>query len=441
MPATELKNEEFGVAHAMGVRGPLQFALALGILFAGGFIGWSALTPLQSAAIAPGTVVVDTNRKAVQHLEGGVVARLLVQEGDKVAAGQLVVLLEQTQARSIADRLRGQLLASLALQARLKAERDLQASIIFPPELAADTDDAATADMIRAERRIFDARREQLEGQIRILRQRTGQVEEELRGVADEIRAEDLQLRLIREEMADVQALVAKGLERKPRLLALQRQAASIEGQRAQNVAHIARGQQSIGENEMRVLDLKAQFLSDAVQKLRDEETRIFDLREKARAAEDVLQRTEIRASVAGRVQGLKVFTIGGVVPPRETIMEIVPGEEKLIVEARMPINDIDVVQAGLTVQLRFTAFNQRYTPVLAGSVVNVSADRMNDPQTNTPFYLLRIAVDQDTPLPDGMSLYPGMPVEATIRTGSQTLLAYLTKPLLNSMHRALRED
>ncbi len=436
--AAVLEPAPMGVSPDVGVRGPLRFALALGILFTGGLLGWSALVPLQSAAIAPGTVVVDSNRKAVQHLEGGVVARLLVREGDTVAVGQLLVQLDQTQARSVVERLRGQLLASLALQARLRAERDLQASIAFPPELA---DGSATiADMVRAERRIFEARREQLEGQIRILRQRTGQVEEELRGVADEIRAEDLQLRLIREEMADVQALVAKGLERKPRLLALQRQAASIEGQRAQNVAHIARGQQSIGENEMRVLDLKAQFLSDAVQKLRDEETRIFDLREKLRAAEDVLQRTEIRASAAGRVQGVKVFTIGGVVPPRETIMEIVPGEEALVVEARMPIHDIDMMQAGLTVQLRFTAFNQRSTPTLAGSVVNVSADRMNDPQTNATFYLLRIVVDPGATLPEGMNLYPGMPVEATIRTGSQTLLAYLTKPLVDSMHRALRE-
>ncbi len=433
--------DETSVAPAVGVRGPLLFAIALSIVFAGGFAGWSALAPLQSAAIAPGTVVVDTNRKAVQHLEGGVVSRLLVQEGDTVNAGQLVVLLDQTLAQSTVDRLRGQLLASLALQARLRAERDQRSEIAFPAELTVDAGDPVAAELMQAERRVFETRREQLEGQIRILRQRNAQVEEEIRGLADEIKAEELQIRLIGEEIAAVEALVAKGLERKPRLLALQRQSAAIEGLRAQNVARIARGRQSIGENEMRVLDLQAQYLSEAVQKLRDEEAQIFDLREKIRAARDVLQRTEIRAPVAGRVQGLKIFTVGGVVAPRETLMEIVPADEKLIVEARMATNDIDVVRAGLPVQLRFTAFSQRRSLSLEGRVLSVSADRMNDPQSGVPFYLLRIILDAEASLPDGQTLHPGMPVEVAVQTGAQTLLAYLARPIIDSMHRALRED
>jgi HlyD family type I secretion membrane fusion protein len=412
------------IAPAIGVRRPLVFAVGLCIAFAGGLGTWSALAPLQSAAIAPGTVVVDTNRKAVQHLEGGVVARLLVQEGDTVNAGQLVVLLDQTLARSTVDRLRGQLLASLALQARLRAERDQRAEIAFPAELTVDAGDPVAAELMQAERRVFETRREQMEGQIRILRQRNAQVEEEIRGLADEIKAEDLQLRLIGEEIAAVEALVAKGLERKPRLLALQRQSAAIEGLRAQNVARIARGRQSIGENEMRVLDLRAQYLSEAVQKLRDEEAQIFDLREKIRGAQDVLQRTEIRAPVAGRIQALKVFTVGGVVAPRETLMEIVPGDEKLIVEARMATSDIDMVRAGLPVQLRFTAFSQRRSSSLEGRVLSVSADRMNDPQSGVPFYLLRITLDAGATLPAGQALYPGMPVEVAVQTGEQPLLA-----------------
>jgi HlyD family type I secretion membrane fusion protein len=441
MSATEDRIEGQGSARAMGVRRPLLFAMTLVVAFTGGFGAWSSMAPLESAAIAPGIVVVDTNRKAVQHLEGGVVARLLAHEGATVTAGQLLVLLDQTQARSAVDRLRAQLMASLALRARLKAERDQLAEITFPSELTANAGDLAVADLIRAERHVFETRREQIEGQIRILRQRNTQVDEEIRGLVDEIKAEDLQLKLIREEMADVETLVKKGLERKPRLLALQRQAASIEGLRAQNVARIARNRQTTGENDLRVLDLKAQYLSESVQKLRDEEARIFETREKLRAAEDVLQRTEIRAPVAGRVQSLKVFTVGGVVPPRETIMEIVPGEEKLIVEARLSTADIDKVQAGLPVQLRFTAFNQRSTPSLDGRVLNVSADRMTEQQSGAAFYLVRVTVEQGTSLPAGLSLYPGMPVEVTVRTGSQTLLGYLTRPILDSLHRALRED
>ncbi|TWT10028.1 HlyD family type I secretion periplasmic adaptor subunit [Reyranella sp. CPCC 100927] len=440
MSGAETHIEVQGVAPAIGVRRPLLFAMALFIAFAGGFGAWSSLAPLESAAIAPGVVVVDTNRKAVQHLEGGVVSQLLAREGETVSTGQLLVLLDQTQARSTVDRLRAQLLASLALQARLRTERDQVADIVFPPELIATSGDSTVADLIRAERHVFETRRGQIEGQIRILRQRNAQVDEEIRGLVDEIRAEDVQLKLIREEMADVEALVTRGLERKPRLLALQRQAASIEGLRAQNVARIARNRQAIGENDMRVLDLQAQYLSESVQKLRDEEARIVETREKLRAAEDVLQRTEIRAPVAGRVQSLKVFTVGGVVPPRETIMEIVPADERLIVEARMSTADIDKMQAGLPVQLRFTAFNQRSTPSLDGKVLSVSADRMNEPQSGVAFYLLRITVEQGASSPGGLNLYPGMPVEVTVKTGSQTVLAYLTKPLRDSMHRALRE-
>ena len=429
------------VSRSMGVLRPLLLAAATGAIFFGSFGAWSGLAPLESAAVAPGIVVVDTNRKAVQHLEGGVVGKLLVQEGDEVRSGQLLVLLDQTQARAAADRLRGELHASLALQARLRAVRDSAPSVQFPPELTASAADPAIQDLIRAETGVFEAQREQLEGQGRILRQRTAQVNEEARGINEQIKAQDRQLRLIHEEATGVEALVDKGLERKARLLALQRQAADIEGQRGQNLANLARGQQVIGENEMRALDLKAQMLSESVQKLRDEEAKILDTREKIHAAEDILQRTEIRAPVGGRVQGLKVFTVGGVVPPRETIMEIVPIDEKLIVEAQLSTNDIDSVHPGLPVQLHFAALNRRSSQSIDGHVLNVSADRMNDQRTGAPFYMLRIGVDLHAALPAGQELYPGMPVEAMVRTGSQTLFAYLTKPILDSMNRALREN
>lgn len=433
--------ESLPATPALRVARPLLLALGASLLFFGGFGAWSVLAPLQSAAIAPGVVVVDTNRKAVQHLEGGVVERLLVQEGDTVAQGQLLLRLDQVQVRATVERLRGQLHGALALQARLRAERDELAEIEFAPELAGQAGDPAVIDAIRSELRIFEARREQVESQTRILRQRNAQVAEEIRGINDEIKAQDRQLRLIREEQIGVEALVDKGLERKPRLLALQRQSADIEGQRAQNVARIARGQQAIGENDMRVLDLKAQVLSEAAQKLRDEEARILDTRERLRGAEDILQRTEIRAPAAGRVQGLRVFTVGGVVPPRETLMEIVPADEKLVVEAQMSPGDIDLVHPGLPVELRFTSFNQRNTPAIDGRVLNVSADRMSDQRTGASFYQLRIAVDGIGALPESLRLYPGMPVEAMVRTGSQTMFAYLSRPILDSMNRALRED
>jgi HlyD family type I secretion membrane fusion protein len=432
-------NPKAAASRAVGVLGPLLFALFVAALFFGGLGAWSALAPLESATIAPGTIVVENNRKAVQHLEGGVVGQLLVREGDEVQSDQLLVLLDQTLARATVEQLRGQLYASLALQARLKAERDRLPKVTFPAELTGHADDGQIGELMLAELRIFDARREQVDSQARILRQRNAQVAEEIRGISDEIKAEDRQLRLIREETEDVQSLVAKGLERKPRVLSLQRQSAEIEGRRAQNVARIARGHQAVGENELRILDLEAQLLSEAVQKLRDEEARTAELREKIRAADNILQRTEIRAPVAGRIQGLKVFTVGGVITPRETIMEIVPADVRLIVEAPVATGDIDTVNAGQAVQLRFTAFNLRNLPSIEGRVLQVSADRMSDQRTGIPYYMARIGIDADA-LSSETSLTPGMPVEVMIRSGSHTMLEYLTKPILDSMRRAMRE-
>ena len=232
---------------------------------------------------------------------------------------------------------------------------------------------------------------------------------------------------------------MARSRTSRARVLSLQRQSAEIEGRRAQNVARIARGHQAVGENELRILDLEAQLLSEAVQKLRDEEARTAELREKIRAADNILQRTEIRAPVAGRIQGLKVFTVGGVITPRETIMEIVPADVRLIVEAPVATGDIDTVNAGQAVQLRFTAFNLRNLPSIEGRVLQVSADRMSDQRTGIPYYMARIGIDADA-LSSETSLTPGMPVEVMIRSGSHTMLEYLTKPILDSMRRAMRE-
>jgi len=337
--------------------------------------------------------------------------------------------------------LRGQLSASLALEARLRAERDNAAQVTFPPALLGLADDLRARESMAAERHIFDARREQMESQTRILLQRNLQVEEEIKGLHEEIKAQDRQLRLLREEVATVTDLVRKGFERMPRLLALQRTEAEVEGQRAQNLGRIARGKQSIGEGEMRIVDLRAQMLSDAVQKLRDEQSKISDLTEKLRSAEDVLKRTDILAPAGGRVVGLKVFTVGGVVSPRDVIMEIVPRNDTLIVEAQMPPYDIDMVAPGQPVQLRFTALNQRTTPTLAGHVLQISADRMTDQRSGANFYQLRAAIDQDQPGISNLKLYPGMPVEVVVITGQRTLLDYIAKPLTDSLRRAFREE
>jgi HlyD family type I secretion membrane fusion protein len=420
-------------------RGPLLFAAILSFACFGGFGAWSALAPLESAALAPGTVVVESSRKTVAHLEGGVVADILVREHDRVEAGQVLVRLDPTLARAALDLYRGDLIAAESLIARLTSEREGADRIAFPAWLLEDRDPRAREAM-NAERHVFEARREQLEGQTKILQQKVAQLDEQIRGLYAQIAAQDTQLRLIAEEIGAVQQMVDKGLNPKPKLLALQRQAADIEGLRGVNLSRVAEARQQQGEAQLRIIDLRAQMLADSVTKRRDEQARVNDLNEKIRAAESTLRRIDITAPVSGQVVGLKVFTVGGVVAPRDGIMDIVPRDDVLSVDAQVSVTDIDVVQPGLPVTLKFTALNQRTTPTVDGIVSKVSADRTIDQKTGASFYTVRIALGGIDQLPKTIALQPGMPVEAMIRTGSRTFLEYLVKPITDFAGRGLHE-
>jgi membrane fusion protein, type I secretion system len=433
-------HDKAGALPLTGTRGPLLFAAMLTIVCLGGAAAWSALAPLESAAMAPGVVVVDSHRKTVSHLEGGVVKEILVREHDQVEAGQVLLKLDPTVAQASLDLYRGELMASQSLAARLRAERDGADAVGFPPALAADMDPRATAAMA-AERRVFAARREQLDGETKILQQKSVQLDEEIRGLDAQIKAQETELRLIAEEVGGVQQMVNKGLEPKPKLLALQRQAADIGGMRGQNIAKVAEAKQQQGEAQLRIIDLRAQMLSDAVTKLSAEEAKINDLNEKIRAAEDNLRRIDIKAPVSGQVDGLKVFTVGGVIAPHEPLMDIVPRNDTLAIDAKVSPTDIDVVRPGLPVTLKFTALNQRTTPTIAGTVSSVAADHTVDEKTGQAYYTVRIALGATAELPKGIVLQPGMPVEAMIRTGSRTFLEYLAKPITDFAGRGLHES
>lgn len=423
-----------------GTRGPLLFAATLTVVCLGGAAAWSALAPLESAALAVGVLVVHGHHKTISHLEGGIVKEILVHEHDQVKAGQVLIRLDPTVPQASLDLYRGEMMASEALAARLKAERDGAAAIDFPQTLAADKDPRAAAAMT-AERHVFTARREQLEGQTKILQQKSGQLDEEIHGLNAEIKAQETQLRLISEEIGAVQLMVNRGLEPKPKLLALQRQAAEIDGMRGQNIAKVAEAKQQQGEAQLRVIDLRAQMLSDDVTKLSEEETKINDLHEKIRAADDTLRRIDIKAPVAGQVDGLKVFTVGGVISPHEAVMDIVPSNDVLAVDAKVSPNDIDVVHPGLPVTLKFTALDQRSTPTVEGTVSTVAADHTIDEKTGQAFYVVRIAIGSTAELPKKVVLQAGMPVEAMIRTGSRTFLEYLAKPITDFAGRSLHES
>ncbi len=430
------------VGEGPNIRGPVTLGLAVVFLFFGVFGAWAALAPLQSAAIAPGVVSVDSSRKTVQHLEGGIVGEIMVREGEEVKAGQVLIKLQEIQARATNELLRGRLITATSRQARLEAERTGRDQIVFPDWLTAEAEDATAKELMASQYSIFEARRESLRGQVAILEQRISQFDEEIGGLKGQIAAEDRQIRLIAEEVRDLQKLVKKGLARRPRLLELERQAAEIQGSRHQNQARLARVRQQIGEAKLRISELQTQRDNEIVEELREVQSELLDLTERMRASSDVLSRTEIRAPISGTVVGLQVHTAGGVIAPREQLMDIVPSEDSLIVEARVNPVDIDVVRQGLPARVIFSAFSQRNQLPLDGIVTSVSADSLLDDRSGESYYLARVALTGDfRAVLDGAELTPGMQADVIIVTGERTALQYLMKPLLQSFNRALREE
>jgi len=427
---------------AAGVRKPILAGAVIIFVFFGIFGTWAALAPLNSAAIAAGVVNVESNRKTVQHLEGGIVGKILVREGDKVKAGQVLIRLDETQPRASLDLLKGRYIAAKALEDRLRAERDGKQEIRFSDELMVHFGENQVAEILNSQINIFEARKKALQGQTRIIRQRVAQFREEIKGLREQIKSDNAQLRLIDQETRDVGYLVGKGLAPKPRLLALQRKTAEIGGNRGQNLAQIARAEQSIGESLLQISELKTTMNNEVVQELREVQTELFELAERISAAEDVLKRTEIRAPLEGTVVGLQVHTPGGVISPGVPLMDIVPRFDKLVIEAQVDPLDIDIVHPGLPAQVRLTAFSQRNILPLDGKVVWVSADRLTDENTGLAYYSARIQILGDiSKALGGAALYPGMQAEVMIVTGERTPLEYLWRPISSSLNRAFRED
>ena len=430
----------------LGVGPTMAFGIAAAALFFGGFAGWAAVAPLESAAIAPGEIGVSGERRTVQHLEGGIVAELRVAEGDAVRAGETVLVLDDTRARAALALVEGRRRSAAALRARLAAERDGLPAIRWPGWLrrAADGGGGGTGDeeeVLAAQERIFAARRASFETEAAIVEGQAAQLRQIAAGLAGQIAAQDRQLTLLAAEIRDVRALVAQGFARRPRLLALERRQAEVEGERARNRAETARIETRIGEARLELLRLGNARRTEVTAALREVEAQLAELRERLAVARDALARTRVAAPVAGTVVGLAVFTQGGVVAPGQRLMDIVPKEDSLVIEARVAPTDIDSVAAGLPARVHLTSFSLLSTPPLDGRVQRVSADSFTDERTGAAWYEARVVLDPDQPALAGLRLMPGMPAEVMIVTGANTPLEYLLKPILVSLRRALREE
>ena len=415
--------------------------LAVIVLTFGGFFGWAATADLSSAVIASGTVMVDSNRKAIQHLEGGIVRDILVRNGDLVRQGELLLRLDETQARASLAIVQIKLDQALAAEARLLAERDGAEAIIVPEALADRVDRQHTREILRDQESLFMARRETLRGETDIYTQRIGQIEEQIAGYRAQQESKSRQMDLINEELEAKKSLLEKGYAEKPKVLALEREAARLGGERGELIAEIGAAKTSISEARLQILQLDKDFREQVEQELRETRAQILDLRERVTAASFILDHLEVRAPEDAVVVGLQVYAPGQVVRPGQAVLELVPVDDQLIVEAKIRPVDIDNLFAGQEADVVFTAFPQRTTPRLLGSVVYVSADRFEDERSGEAYYLARVVVSDDEAARLGVhKLQPGMPADVMIKTGERTPLDYLVQPLRDSIMKAWRE-
>jgi HlyD family secretion protein len=419
--------------------------LALCVILIGGVGGWAATTQLSGAVIAPGTIVVESNIKKVQHPTGGVVGQILVKEGSQVKDGDVVLRLDDTVTRSTLGVVRSQLDETLARQARLLAERDDADALAFPAELTSRRDDPSVGPAMVGEERLFESRRTARAGQRSQLRERIAQLNEEVRGLSAQLAAKESELELIGTELVGVADLYKKNLVSISRYMQLQRDQTRLQGERGQFIADIARARGKISETELQIIQVDQDFRTEVLKDLRDAQGKIAEFKERVTAAEDQLKRVDLRAPQAGFVHQLAVHTVGGVIANGETIMQIVPRADELVVEAKVAPNDIDQVAVGAEAVVRVLAGNQRTTPVITGRLTRVSADltreQQNSAQPAQAYYTVRIVLpaEEVARLRD-IHLLPGMPVEVFIQTHERSPLQYLLKPLQEQIARTFRE-
>jgi HlyD family type I secretion membrane fusion protein len=407
-----------------------------------GVIGlWAALAPLSSAVIGHGTVTVESNRQTVQHYEGGIVRKIMVHEGDHVRAGQVLFELNPVQADAALESARNQLFSLLAKADRLAAERDNRPSITFSPEVVSQAGEPVVARAMADESRQFQERRATIADQVAVLETRIDEYRTVITGIDEQRASMRQQVAFLDDEIGGVTALYQKDLVPKPRLLALQRDRAQLEGQIGGSIAEKAKTEKSIGETRLQINQLHQQFFQDVSKEFSDVQTQSADLRQRFAVAQDAARRVSITAPVDGVAQNLKVFTVGGVVRPGEPMVDVAPDRGRMMVEARFSPNDVDSVHVGQAVQVRFSTFHSRTIPVISGTIRTVSRDRLTDEATHLAYYVAMVDVPDDHLPPEIKGkLRAGLPAEVVAPTGTRTALQYAFGPLSNALNGSMRE-
>ncbi len=429
---------------ATNVHRTIQIGVLVILLVFGFFGTWMTFAPLAGAIVATGTVKVDLNRKTIQHLEGGIVKEIRVRDGQHVKAGDTLIVVSDKRVDATVEVLQGQLDAEMAKAARLQAERDWQDQPVYPDALLARAHLPDVAQLINSEQSFFDTQRASLLAQLDLLEQQSAEAQIEIRAMRDRAAAEEAASALLAEEIAANEQIERSNYVPRVHLLELKRGLQEYRARRGEHLANISQTEQKITDLKIRKVSMRDEYIQNSARQLTDSKAKIFDLEERLRPSEDALTRQHILSPINGTVVDLKVFTLGGIIAPREPLLDIVPDDNPLMVEAQIPLESIDNVHIGQEADIRLSAYQRRSTPLVYGRLIYISADRLSEKGASGEkfFYLARIEVDRKALADAGdLHMYPGMPAEVYIRTHSRTALDYLLTPITNSMRRSLREE
>ena len=431
-----------GVPHASDWRRPARLGyLVIFLTFGVGGL-WAAFAKVSDAVIAPAYVAIETNKKTVQHLEGGIVSEILVKENDHVTQGQVVVRLNNIQAKASLATVRNQLVAAEVQEARLTAERDQKPEIELPQGIRDRIDDPIVSHAIADQQAAFQDRRRSVQGQISVLESRIQGLKTEIQGLLIEQRATQQEVVLIDQELHGYHQLLDKHLMQLSQVLDKERERTRLEGIIGRSIADQAKAQNTIGETNLNIESIRHKFQEETAAGILDIRQRISDLTERVTVMADIMQRIDVRAPVTGHVQDLKVYSAGQVVRGGEPLMQVVPDDERLVVNSQFAPTDIDRIQRASHVEVRFPSFHSRTTPVILGEIASVSSDRMADEATHQPYYLGVVSVNK-LQIPEELRdrIRAGMPAEVIAPLGDRSVLSYLVSPLREAWHRSLREQ
>lgn len=428
-------------ASRQSLRKPIIAGLTVIILGFGGFLTWGFTAELDSAAVATGSVIVDSKKKVVNHYEGGILKKLLVDEGQHVTAGQTLALLDGTRSESEIGQLRGERFGLMAKLARLRAEQRGQGNIAFPQELTA-SDEAYVGDILSDEQRLFSKRNEVYAAKRDAQAKQIEQFEAEAQALVSQIKARTRQEKLVAEQLKGIRQLADKGYATRTQLVEVENNWSDLVGDMGEFKAQKAAAQQQKAEAEINLASIEMEWQSDIATEIQEAQLAFNDVTQRIRASKDVLDRLEVKAPQAGTVANIQIRTPGGVISPAEPIMDIIPEDEPLVIEARINRQDIDSVQVGSKVQIRLTAYSQRRLSPLIGEVRYVAPDQTVDEQRDSSYYIIRAAINpEELAKYDDINLRPGMPANILVLKTPRKAIDYLIDPIVQSMDKAFREE